>query len=79
MPGALVRRTIDADARLSTEVAAGGSVVRRLRLAGYVPTAGNRFERAGRTVDLLVESLDGRFRPRTLGGPQYDARGSTSR
>lgn len=73
VPGALVRRTIDADAGLSTEVAAGGSVVRRLRLAGYVPTAGNRFERAGRTVDLLVESLDGRFRPRTLGGRQYDA------
>ncbi len=73
VPGLQVRRTIDADAGLSTELAAAGSVVERLRLAGYSPTAGNRFERQGRTIDLLVESLGGRFRPRSLGGRQYDA------
>lgn len=73
VPGLDVRRTIDADAGIGTELAAGGSVVARLREAGYVPTAGNRFEGDGRTIDLLVESLDGRFRPRSFGGRQYDA------
>jgi hypothetical protein len=71
--GLAARRTVDADAGVSTEIAARGDVVDRLLADGYRATAGNRFERDGRTIDLLVESLDGRFRPRHLGGRHFDA------
>lgn len=71
--GLVARRTIDADTGVSTEVATNGDVVSRLLADGYRATAGNRFERGGRTIDVLVESLDGRFRPRLLGGRHFDA------
>lgn len=73
VPGLAARRTTDADTGLGTAIAAGGDVVDRLRALGYTPTAGNRFVKGGRTVDLLVESPDSRFRARNLGGREFDA------
>lgn len=73
VPGLVVRRTVDADSGISTEIAAGDVVVARLVELGYEARAGNRFERNGRTIDLLVESPDTRFRPREIGGRQFDA------
>ncbi|NQX36067.1 hypothetical protein [Herbiconiux sp. VKM Ac-2851] len=73
VPGLVVRRTVDADSGISTEIAAGDIVVARLGDLGYAASAGNRFERNGRTIDLLVESPDALFRAREIGGRQFDA------
>jgi len=72
--GALVpRRTGDADAGISTEVAGSEIVHERLMAADYEPERGNRLVRGDRAIDLLVPSLDGRFRPLVVGERAYDA------
>lgn len=80
-----VRRTRDADAAITTELAGSGVIHQRLVDYGYTATSGNSYTRpvpelavAGRpvpelTVDLLVPSLDGRFQPQEHGGRAFDA------
>ena len=55
VPGLTVRRTTDADAGLSTAIAAGGDVTARLLDLGCTRVDGSRFVREGRMIDLLVE------------------------
>jgi hypothetical protein len=67
--------TRDTDAAITTELAGSGVIHQRLLDPGYAAAGGNSYTRpvpdlavAGRpvpelAVDLLVPSLDGRFRP----------------
>jgi hypothetical protein len=85
VPGIETRRTRDTDAAITTELAGSGVVHQRLLDRGYVATSGNSYARpvpelgaAGvpvpeLAVDLLVPSLDGRFRPEEHGGRAFDA------
>ena len=85
VPPIAVRRTRDADAAITTELAGSGVIHQRLRDHGYAATAGNSYTRpvadlavAGGpvpelAVDLLVPSLDGRFRPQEHGERAFDA------
>jgi hypothetical protein len=80
-----LRRTRDADAAITTELAGSGVIHQRLLDHGYADTSGNSYTRpvpdlavAGRpvpelAVDLLVPSFDGRFRPQEHGGRAFDA------
>ncbi|GAA4667609.1 hypothetical protein [Frondihabitans cladoniiphilus] len=72
IPGLSARRTTDADAGLSTAIAARGDVTGRLLELGYLRVDGSRFERDGRTVDLLVEVAGSKFRPRDFEDGQLD-------
>ncbi|WP_157887896.1 hypothetical protein [Frondihabitans sp. PAMC 28766] len=67
------RRTNDADAGISTEVAGTQVVHDRLIANDYEPEGGNRLVKGDRAIDLLVPSLDGHFHPLTVGGRAYDA------
>lgn len=70
---AIIRRTADADAAVSTQVAASGALHSAFIGAGYEPTTGNRYESEdGRAIDVLVPS-DNRFRQVELGGRGFDA------
>jgi len=83
--GIELRRTRDADAAITTELAGSGVIHQRLLDHGYAATSGNSYTRpvsdlavAGRpvpelAVDLLVPSLDGRFGPQEHGGRAFDA------
>ncbi len=85
VPGIALRRTRDADAAITTKVAGSGVIHERLLDRGYIATSGNSYTRpvpdlavAGArvpelAVDLLVPSLDGRFRPEEHGGRPFDA------
>lgn len=85
VPGIALRRTRDADAALTTKLAGSGILHDRLVDHGYTATSGNSYTRpvpalavvGGPTpelaVDLLVPSLDGRFRPQEHGGRAFDA------
>ncbi|MGD8165928.1 hypothetical protein ACEXOS_001760 [Herbiconiux sp. P16] len=72
VPGLSARRTTDADAGLSTAIATSGDVATRLLDLGYTRINGNRFTRAGRIIDLLVEVDGSRFKPRAFNGGQLD-------
>jgi hypothetical protein len=79
------RRTNDADAAITVELAGSGILHERLTTIGYTATAGNSYGRVipelateldpepTLSVDLLVPSLDGRFRPTRLGERAFDA------
>lgn len=70
---AIIRRTADADAAVSTQVAASGALHVAFTRAGYEPRSGNRYERDdGRAIDVLVPS-EYRFRHVELGGRGFDA------
>ncbi|MCD2443184.1 hypothetical protein LQ757_12950 [Agromyces sp. SYSU K20354] len=70
---AIIRRTADADAALSTQVAASGALHSAFTRFGYEPKRGNRYESEdGRAIDVLVPS-DTRFRQVELGGRGFDA------
>jgi hypothetical protein len=83
--GIAARRTRDADAAITTELAGSGLIHQRLLDHGYIATTGNSYTRpapdlavAGGpvpelAVDLLVPSLDGRFRPQEHGGRSFDS------
>lgn len=85
VPGIAVRRTRDADAAITTELAGSGVIHERLLEHGYVATSGNSYSRqvpelavAGGpvpelAVDLLIPSLDGRFRSQEHGGRAFDS------
>jgi hypothetical protein len=80
-----LRRTRDADAAITTELAGSGVIHQRLLDHGYAATSGNSYSRPvphlaviggpvpELAVDLLVPSLDGRFRPQEHGGRAFDA------
>jgi hypothetical protein len=85
VPGIAVRRTRDADAAITTELAGSGVIHQRLLDHGYAATSGNSYTRPvpelavpggpvpELAVDLLIPSLDGRFRPQEHGGRAFDA------
>jgi hypothetical protein len=85
VPGIDVRRTRDADAAITTELAGSGVIHQRLLDHGYTAASGNSYTRpvpelavAGGpvpelAVDLLIPSLDGRFQPQEHGGRAFDA------
>lgn len=80
VPGIAIRRTRDADAAITTELAGSGVIHQRLLNHGYTATSGNRYTRpvpdlavAGRpvpelTVDLLIPSSTGASDPRNSAG-----------
>ncbi|HEU4849162.1 MAG TPA: hypothetical protein VFS93_01995 [Terrimesophilobacter sp.] len=79
------RRTRDADTAITTELASSGILHDRLISRGYSATSGNSYTKPlpelaapgtsvpELSVDLLVPSLDGRFRPSFHGGRSFDA------
>jgi hypothetical protein len=80
-----LRRTRDADAAITTELAGSGVIHQRLLDRGYSATSGNSYTRPvpdlaviggpvpELAVDLLVPSLDGRFRSQEYGGRAFDS------
>ncbi|MEZ5189682.1 MAG: hypothetical protein R2717_01530 [Schumannella sp.] len=85
VPGVPTRRTRDADAAITTGLAGSGLLHDRLLALGYIDTSGNSYDRripelAAHdgpapilSIDLLVPSLDGRFRPSRHGDRTFDA------
>lgn len=71
--GALVRRTADVDAAISTSVAASGQIHRALVDAGYTDTSGNHYVNGDREIDILVSSYGARFDTAGVGGRGFDA------
>lgn len=76
--GVLERRTGDADAGIPVELASSGRIHDALIALGYAGATGNRYvkERSPDpkpTIDLLIPSRDGRFRPQVVGGRAFDA------
>ncbi|WP_156518261.1 hypothetical protein [Microbacterium aurantiacum] len=77
-PGAVARRTGDADGGIPLALARTSATHDRLLALGYKPTHSNRYEREGQegatlAVDLLVPNLDIRLRQETLGGRRFDS------
>lgn len=85
VPGIAARRTRDADAAITTELAGSGVIHDRLLAHGYTATSGNSYTRPvpelaavgalrpELAVDLLVPSFDGLFRPQEHGGRAFDS------
>ena len=71
--GAVLRRTADADAAVSTSVAASGRIHRALVDAGYADTSGNHYVKGDLEIDILVPSDGARFETATVGGRGFDA------
>jgi len=71
--GAVHRRTADADAAVSTSVAASGRIHRALVDAGYADTSGNHYVKGDLEIDILVPSDGARFETATVGGRGFDA------
>ncbi|MUN08142.1 hypothetical protein [Agromyces luteolus] len=72
-PDAVIRQTADADAAIGPEIAASGTVHELLSEAGYVPTAGNSYEKLGQRIDLLIPASGGAFTRQEVGGRGFDA------
>ncbi len=72
-PGAIERRTADADAAIGVQIAADGRVHHRLLALGYTAENANRYVLDGRTIDLLVPSGTGLFTHEEHGGRMFDA------
>lgn len=85
VPGVALRRTRDTDAAITTELAGSGIIHQRLLERGYTASAGNSYTRPvpdlvapgspvpELAVDLLIPSLDGRFKPEEYGGRAFDS------
>ncbi len=74
--GSLARRTGDADAAMTTAIAASGTVHDRLIAAGYEAVSGNHYERGAGgevAVDLLVPADGSTFGRAEHGGRAFDA------
>ncbi|MDR5699417.1 hypothetical protein [Agromyces aerolatus] len=76
--GLVERHTGDTDAGIPVELAASGVLHRELTAAGYVANSGNRYVKTDSptpqpTIDVLIPSRDGTFRPQIEGGRAYDA------
>jgi hypothetical protein len=72
-PNSFQRRTTDADAALANELAASGQMHEILKTAGYEASSGNSYQKEGRSIDLVVGSLDGKFASQILGERAFDA------
>lgn len=72
-PNSYPRGTVDADAALDSELAATGEMHDIFVAAGYEASAGNSYQKSGRSIDLLVGSLDGKFSSQILGERSFDA------
>ena len=70
---AIVRRTADADAAISTSIAASGAIHRALTEAGYIDTSGNHYAKGPLEIDLLVPSGTTEFSTAEHGGRGFDA------
>lgn len=70
---AIIRRTADADAAISTSIAASGSMHKALTDAGYVDTSGNHYVKDELAIDLLVPSPTAEFVHEEHGGRGFDA------
>ena len=73
VPGAVLRRTADADAAVSTSVAASGQIHSALVDAGYTDTSGNHYVNGDLEIDILVPADGARFETARLGGRGFDA------
>ena len=85
VPGISPQRTRDADTAITTELAGSGVLHDRLIAHGWAATSGNNYVRLVHeltvpgqpapelSVDLLVPSLDARFRPALHGGRVFDS------
>jgi hypothetical protein len=83
--GIAARRTRDADTAITAELAGSGVLHNRLIARGWTATSGNSYVRSPPElaalqqsapellVDLLVPSLDGRFRSSRHGGRVFDS------
>ncbi|MEX1077976.1 MAG: hypothetical protein WED09_02555 [Homoserinimonas sp.] len=71
--GAVIRRTADADAAISTSIAASGRMHRALANAGYSDTSGNHYAKGRLEIDLLVPSGTDKFVMAEHGGRGFDA------
>lgn len=71
--GAIIRRTADADAAISTTIAASGHMHRALIRAGYTDTRGNHYSKGRLEIDLLVPSGTDAFVVAEQGGRGFDA------
>ena len=71
--GAIIRRTADADAAISTSIAASGQIHRALTAAGYVAVSGNHYAKGPLAIDLLVPSGTTEFVKVEHGGRGFDA------
>lgn len=71
--GAAIRRTADADAAISTSIAASGQIHHALINAGYMDTSGNHYVKGQLEVDLLVPSGTSEFVREEHGGRGFDA------
>ncbi|TFD79207.1 hypothetical protein [Cryobacterium fucosi] len=74
--GSLARRTGDADAAMTTAIAASGTVHDKLIAAGYEAVSGNHYERGAGgevAVDLLVPATGSTFGRVEHGGRAFDA------
>lgn len=69
----VLRRTADADAAVSTAVAASGNVHWALLDAGYQDTDGNHYEKDDLAIDILVPSQAARFETAKIGDRGFDA------
>lgn len=70
--GTIERWTADADAAISVDIAASGTLHDRLVSAGYEATSGNRYEKGDQAVDLLVPSGTARFGMVAYGDRAFD-------
>jgi len=70
---AVLRRTADADAAVSTSVAASGRIHAALVDAGYTDTSGNHYVKGDLEIDILVPADSARFELMSLGGRGFDA------
>ena len=71
--GAIIRRTADADAAISTAIAAFGQIHHELISASYEDTSGNHYTKGPLEIDLLVPSGTGEFVRAEHGGRGFDA------
>jgi hypothetical protein len=71
-PNSYQRRTVDADAALDSELAATGEIHEAFIAAGYEASSGNSYQKDGRSIDLLVGSLDGKFKSQIIGERAFD-------
>jgi hypothetical protein len=69
----IIRRTADADAAISTSIAATGQIHRALTDAGYVAASGNHYAKGPLEIDLLVPSGTSEFVKAEHGGRGFDA------
>lgn len=75
--GLIDRRTSDADAGISLELADDGAMHEELVAAGYDAVNSNRYVKGDRpeeqVIDLLIPTLTGRFGDASRGGRRFDA------